>query len=313
MSNVTSRIPIAFTLLLTVGISLSRSEEPSNSLGDYALNYHLMHPGDQSWPQDPRLAFTGDPNAGYQLDGTYHLHYIFKTSWKGQLSFAYAHVTSPDMLHWTWQPTKLTAFVYRPRHVQRHGVSDQGWNAGDDLSRASLGAELDRGGERPAALRVGKALSRSNRSIGTEHPLRAKRYWDPDCFVIGDTYYSISGGEETPLFKSTDLETWTYVGPFMSHEPADVVAWRRRLLRQLLSPRRLGQVDAAVHQPQSRLSLLPWRLECRERAVRARETSPDELARPKACRRIAGSRPTSLYSTPISSRRRVCLPKTDDA
>lgn len=53
-------------------------------------------------------------------------------------------------------------------------------------------------------------------------PFEAKRYWDPDLFVIGDTYYSISGGEETPLFKSTDLENWTYVGPFLSHEPDNV-------------------------------------------------------------------------------------------
>jgi beta-fructofuranosidase len=63
------------------------------------LNYHLMHPGDDSLP--------GDPNAAFCLDGVYHLHYIIQHPWNGGRSFAFAHVTSTDMLHWTWQTTKL--------------------------------------------------------------------------------------------------------------------------------------------------------------------------------------------------------------
>ena len=48
------------------------------------------------------------------------------------------------------------------------------------------------------------------------------RHWDPDCFLIGDTYYAISGGRHQPLFKSTDLVNWTYVGDFLKHELPDV-------------------------------------------------------------------------------------------
>ena len=58
-----------------------------------------MHPGDASVP--------GDPNAAFYLDGVYHLHYILQHPWKKKRSFSYIHVTSPDMLHWTWQKTKL--------------------------------------------------------------------------------------------------------------------------------------------------------------------------------------------------------------
>ena len=57
------------------------------------LNFHLMHPGGPSLP--------GDPNAAFYLDGIYHLHYILAHPWQGQESFAFVHVTSPDMLHWT--------------------------------------------------------------------------------------------------------------------------------------------------------------------------------------------------------------------
>jgi sucrose-6-phosphate hydrolase SacC (GH32 family) len=48
------------------------------------------------------------------------------------------------------------------------------------------------------------------------------RHWDPDCFLIGDTYYAISGGREQPLIKSDDLQSWTVVGDFLRHELPDV-------------------------------------------------------------------------------------------
>ena len=64
-----------------------------------ALNYHLMHPGEDSSP--------GDPNAAFYLDETYHLHYILRHPWRGDASYSFVHVTSPDMLHWNWQSTKL--------------------------------------------------------------------------------------------------------------------------------------------------------------------------------------------------------------
>ncbi|HHZ89834.1 TPA: hypothetical protein EYN65_04730, partial [Candidatus Poribacteria bacterium] len=66
---------------------------------ELVLNYHLMHPGNESSP--------GDPNVAFYLDGVYHLHYILRHPWQDKHSFAFIHITSPDMLHWTWQTTKL--------------------------------------------------------------------------------------------------------------------------------------------------------------------------------------------------------------
>ena len=48
------------------------------------------------------------------------------------------------------------------------------------------------------------------------------RHWDPDCWLIGDTYYSLSGGENPPVLKSKDLKTWHYVGDFLQHDLPDV-------------------------------------------------------------------------------------------
>jgi sucrose-6-phosphate hydrolase SacC (GH32 family) len=93
---------------------------------------------------------------------------------------------------------------------------------------------------RPAVIYHGQGSGRNQIAIAKDHTLTAwekpcpveirtsdgkeaeMRHWDPDCFRIGRTYYGISGGHDPPLFKSTDLKNWTYVGDFLSHNMPDV-------------------------------------------------------------------------------------------
>lgn len=173
------------------------------------LNYHLMHPGDDSMP--------GDPNAAYCLDGIYHLHYILKHPWQDGQSYSFVHVTSPDMLHWTWQTTEL-----QPSFTGHGMFSGTGFITKDG---------------RPAVIYHGEGTGRNYIAVSIDQQLSAweqphpvevqnpdgssaeiEEYWDPDCFLIGDTYYAISGGVDQPLFKSKDLKHWTYIGDFLSHE-----------------------------------------------------------------------------------------------
>lgn len=177
-----------------------------------ALNFHLMHPGGPSAP--------GDPNAAFCLDGVYHLHYILAHPWNNQRSFSFVHVTSPDLLHWTWQPTKL-----QPSFTGHGMFSGTGF--------------LTKEGK-PAVIYHGQASRRNQIAIARDNQLSAwnkpypvtvvdadrhevkMNHWDPDCFLIGDTYYAISGGQNPPLLKSKDLKTWTYVGPFLKKDLPDV-------------------------------------------------------------------------------------------
>jgi sucrose-6-phosphate hydrolase SacC (GH32 family) len=179
---------------------------------EWVLNYHLMHPGGHSLP--------GDPNAAFQLDGVYHLHYIISHPWQGRTSFSFVHVTSTDMLHWTWQPTKL-----QPAFTGHGMFSGTGF--------------ITREG-RPAAIYHGQGSGRNQIAIATDRKLSAwekpypvevknaegrevkMNHWDPDCFQIGDTWYAISGGENPPLLKSKDLRQWTRVGDFLRHDLPDV-------------------------------------------------------------------------------------------
>ena len=184
--------------------------EPSDSL---VLNYHLMHPGGTSLP--------GDPNAAFYLDGVYHLHYILAHPWQGKTSFSFVHVTSPDMLHWTWQRTKLQpSFTGHGMFSGTGFITREGKAAaiyhGQASGRNQIAIAKDRklsAWEKPYAIDVRNA-------DGTE--AKIINHWDPDCFLIGDTYYAIFGGEKNPLLKSKDLKNWTLVGDFLQHDMPDV-------------------------------------------------------------------------------------------
>jgi sucrose-6-phosphate hydrolase SacC (GH32 family) len=182
------------------------------TVNDMTLNYHLMHPGDESLP--------GDPNAAFCLDGVYHLHYIISHPWRDGNSFSFVHVTSADMMHWTWQPTTL-----QPAFTGHGMFSGTGF-----ITREGKPAAIYHG---QTSDRNQIAIARDRRLSGWEKPypvearkpdgtLEEMRHWDPDCFMIGDTYYAISGGENPPLLKSRDLRAWTKVGPFLQHDMPDV-------------------------------------------------------------------------------------------
>jgi len=176
-----------------------------------ALNFHLMHPGEDSSP--------GDPNAIFFLDGFCHLHYILKHQWRGEVSYAFIHATSEDMLHWTWQTTKL-----QPSFTGHGMFSGTGF--------------ITKNG-RPAAIYHGQKSGRNFIAIAKDRQLSAwekpyaiepltrtgdkpdMTHWDPDCFLIDNIYYAISGGQKPPILRSHDLKTWTYLGDFLQHELPD--------------------------------------------------------------------------------------------
>ena len=182
-------------------------------MNELALNYHLMHPGGDSAP--------GDPNVAFYLDGTYHLHYILQHPWQGKRSFSFIHITSPDLVHWTWQTTKL-----QPSFTGHGMFSGTGF-----MTREGKPAAIYAGLSEPNHTFI--AVARDNRLSNWDkpYPVLPKGgpdgkdmglLHDPDCFRVGDTYYAFSASDNVLLCKSTDLVNWTYVGPFLQHEMPDV-------------------------------------------------------------------------------------------
>ncbi|MAV33891.1 MAG: hypothetical protein CMJ59_00400 [Planctomycetaceae bacterium] len=200
-------------LQIALGVLYAADPPPNPSVtvaitDNRVLNYHLMHPGGASVP--------GDPNAAFYLDGVYHLHYILGHPWGKKRSFSYVHVTSPDMLRWTWQATKLQpSFTGHGMYSGTGFLTREGKPAviyhGAGSARNQIAIARDRrlsAWDKPYVVDVRKA-------DGTKAIIK---HWDPDCFIIGDTYYAISGDENPPLLKSTDLKKWTYVGNFLRHQ-----------------------------------------------------------------------------------------------
>ena len=179
---------------------------------EMVLNYHLMHPGGASVP--------GDPNAAFAIEGKYHLHYILAHPWKGRTSFSFVHVTSTDMLHWKWETTKL-----QPSFTGHGMFSGTGFYTTSGEPAVIYHGESS--GRNQIAIAKDKSLSAWEKPFPVEVLNRdgspaQMRHWDPDCFRIGETYYAISGGENPPVFKSTDLKKWTLVGDFLKHDLPDV-------------------------------------------------------------------------------------------
>lgn len=180
------------------------------------LTYHLTHPG-------PGIGFPGDPNPAWFYNGRYHLHYIYHNVY----GYAYAHVSSTDMVHWKWHPTVLippltghgmfsgTGFYTndgQPAMIY-HGV-------GEDKNFISYGLDdnLDNWSEPVPVLPTD---ADGNLPDGVE-------YWDPDLWRNGETFYAISGGKNPQLMKSTDLNDWEFMGDLL-HEnyPTDLGVAKR--------------------------------------------------------------------------------------
>jgi sucrose-6-phosphate hydrolase SacC (GH32 family) len=185
-------------------------EWPDNPPDNW-LTYHLAHPG-------PGDGSPGDPNPAFYYKGRYHLTYIYAHQW----GYAYAHVSSADMVHWQWHPTVLTP------PLTGHGMFSGTGFFTDDGTPAMIyhGEGSDRNF-------ISYALDDNLDEWSKPEPVEARNddgtltegigYWDPDLWRNGDTYYALSGGKNPKLMKSTNLNDWKYMGELLHEDyPADI-------------------------------------------------------------------------------------------
>jgi len=173
------------------------------------LTYHLAHPG-------PGVGMPGDPNPAFYYKGRYHLHYIYKN----KHGFAFAHVSSKDMVTWKWHPTVLVGpntghgmfsgtgfFTKDGRPVMIY----HGQGSGNNYLAFAIDDNMDKW-SKPVAVKP-KTKSGQDAKI---------RMWDPDCWLNGDTYYAISGGGPPHLMKSSNLKEWEYLGLLLHEDMPDL-------------------------------------------------------------------------------------------
>jgi len=177
------------------------------------LNYHLAH------PRGTGPGYPGDPNPAFYYKGRYHLHYIYKSDKGG--GFAYAHVSSKDMVHWKWHPTVLV-----PRTTGHGMFSGTGFFTKD--GRPAMIYHGQGSGRNQISYALDDNLDKWTRPQAVEPKnedgsIPQIRHWDPDCWRMGGTYYALSGGKDPELMKSKDLKNWLYLGKLLHEDyPADL-------------------------------------------------------------------------------------------
>jgi sucrose-6-phosphate hydrolase SacC (GH32 family) len=176
------------------------------------------------------LAWPGDPNCAIFWNGRYHLHYIYDRSAEvgvdpmerikaRESDFAFAHVSSTDMVHWEWHPTTLapartghgmfsgTAFLTKEG---RPAIVYHGWTSDANHVAIAEDDDLERWSD-PIEARVHVRPDQDGDPIF---------HFDPDIWLDGDRYYAIFGGgpqtgKSATFFTSTDLANWDYLGVFL--------------------------------------------------------------------------------------------------
>ena len=174
------------------------------------MTYHLAHPG-------PGNAWPADPNTAFYYEGRYHLHYIYHN----RTGYAFAHVSSKDMVHWKWHPTVLAPTIVGHGMFSGTGfftkqgkpaIIYNGQGSGRIWIQYALDDQLDSWSKPEIVLP--RTADGKVRNIGGT---------DPDCWRIGETYYAMTGAGNPQLMKSRDLENWTYLGDVLHEDyPADL-------------------------------------------------------------------------------------------
>ena len=170
------------------------------------LTYHLAHPG-------PGVGMPGDPNCAFFYKGRYHLHYIYKH----KHGFAFAHVSSTDMVHWKWHPTVLVG--PRTGHGMFSGTGFMtvdgraaavyhGQGSGRNWIAYALGDSLDKWSKPEVMLPKDKG----------GNLMKDEKYFDPDIWLMDGRYYGLnarSSREAPTIMKSRDLKDWTFIGELL--------------------------------------------------------------------------------------------------
>ncbi len=195
---------------ITVPVEYETPTRPKTVPANW-LTFHLAHPG-------PGEAMPGDPNCAFFWHGRYHLHYIYNSG----NGFAFAHVSSTDMVHWRWHRTTLmplttghgmfsgTGFYTKEG---RPAIIYHGQGSGRNQISVALDDNLDKWSKPTPLIPTIKPGQDASRIAN----------WDPDAWIDSGNYYALSGGipgsgKPATLFRSSNLKNWDYLGDFLTHD-----------------------------------------------------------------------------------------------
>lgn len=191
-------------------VNASRNLKELIQLDPHRPTYHLVAPEGHAMPYDP--------NGAIFWKGKYHLGYIYQKFRNGKYEHVWGHFVSTDLLHWTQYPDMI--------NVKDGDIEKGVFSGGAFLTREGI----------PHIIYHGEGSSTNLIAYSTDEDLKvwkkfegnpilktpvspdpmAGKYtaWDPEAWYDSkaDSYYMISGGIPSGLFKSSDLHNWNYLG-----------------------------------------------------------------------------------------------------
>ncbi len=164
----------------------------------YRPGYHFAIPEGSAMPFDPDGAIF--------WKGQYHLFYIYQD----KRGHNWGHVSSTDLFHWRQHPTGLVDGMFSGNcFINKDGRPTMCYHQvgkGDSMAVA-MDDNLDTWEKLP-----------SSPITPAKSPNPEYRSWDPFCWIEGDTYYAIFGGNHPAIVKSKSMDgPWTYVGDLMAN------------------------------------------------------------------------------------------------
>ena len=190
--------------------------------------------GSNNWPRyhvciPPDELNTGpyDTNGCIYWKGRYHLMYIFQDPTRPYRGHSYGHVSSTDLINWTYHPTALGAepgdlgkgIFSGNAFVNKQGVPMMSWNdikVGMSVATAQ-DDDLIKWEKHPK----NPVIQRQKKGIPNYVYIG-----DPHTWLEGDTYYSAISGTRLAnnehvlfLYRSKDLVNWEPRHPFYEGDP----------------------------------------------------------------------------------------------
>jgi len=171
-----------------------------------------------------------DANGCIFWKGKYHLMYIFQDRTRPHGGHSWGHLSSTDLVNWTFHPPALMPEPGDPdvgifsgnAFVNKEGVPMLCWfgiNAGVCVATAQ-DDDLIRWQKHPK-----NPIIPMPKKGQPGHGVY--RVWDPYLWLEGDTYYCLLGGNQLPnkedtlyLCKSADMVNWKPLHPFYRAEPS---------------------------------------------------------------------------------------------
>lgn len=174
----------------------------------------------------PSSGWLNDPNGLCRIDGTYHVFFQHNPNAPTHGDIHWGHASSTDLLRWTEEPIAL---VPQPDGLDANGCWS-GCIVDDDGVPTAVYTAVQH-----TAFDAQVALARSDRSLRTwtQDPVgkigppadpAISEVRDPFVFTLEGRRYAVQGAGHTVgdpcllLYACDDLESWTFLGPLLTHE-----------------------------------------------------------------------------------------------